>query len=67
MYRTLTTMGSRLLDLFVPQVEASAVQVKQCWPQCWQCNRQYGGPCGCNARCCKNSAGGFDCNGCVGC
>ncbi|MEG8182681.1 hypothetical protein GZH49_29880 [Nocardia terpenica] len=43
MYGLMETMGSRLLDKFVPRIEASAMAFNQCcgsvccWDDCWQC------------------------------
>ncbi|PNG16521.1 hypothetical protein C1J00_41495 [Streptomyces cahuitamycinicus] len=58
MLKQLESMGSRLLGLFVPGVDASAAQ---CWSACWQCNNDHGGPCNCNAPCCYGQ-GHYSCN-----
>jgi hypothetical protein len=67
MIRQLESLGSRLLGLFVPQVEASAATAADpCWNACWQCNRTKNGPCNCNAPCCRRSGGNYVCN-CIKC
>lgn len=57
MYKKLEALGSSLLDLFVPRVEAAAAEAAcKSWPACWQCNKAYGGGCNYNAPCstCNN-------------
>lgn len=49
MYGLIESLGSRLLNLFVPKVEASAQTCYEgCWDACWQCNAR----CGYYAPCC---------------
>jgi hypothetical protein len=64
MYAKLEAMGSRLLGLFVPGIDAAAAD--PCWNACWQCNRTHNGPCNCNAPCCQRPAGNYACN-CIKC
>lgn len=52
MYKRLEAVGSRLLGLFVPEIEAAATEQWCAWGQwarCWQCNN---GPC--QAYCCNS-------------
>jgi hypothetical protein len=56
MYKKLEALGSGMLGLFVPKVEASA-EVRalacHCWNACWQCA---------GSSCCVNTS-----NGCLTC
>lgn len=47
MYRKLESVGSRLLGMLVPKIEASAAC--NCWPECYQCA---------GAKCCVESRTG---------
>ncbi|MEV4868063.1 hypothetical protein [Streptomyces syringium] len=57
MYAKLTALGSRVLGLLVPGIDAAAAEILACrnYPACWQCS----GKCGYNAPCyaCCNSSG----------
>lgn len=58
MYGMIESLGSRLLGLFVPKLEASAQTCwVGCWDECWQCNG-----CGYHAPCCGVSCsdGSYD-------
>ncbi|MGW3461716.1 hypothetical protein ACWDE9_19895 [Streptomyces olivaceoviridis] len=71
MLSSIEALGSRLLGLFVPKVEAAAADLRGCWNACWQCNKLYGQPdghCNCNAPCCSwpSNPNRFNCN-CLAC
>ncbi|MGW1077956.1 hypothetical protein [Streptomyces sp. NPDC002537] len=57
MYPRLTELGSRVLRMFVPEIDAAAMEILSCgnYPACWQCGEK----CGYNAPCwaCCNSNG----------
>lgn len=62
MYGTIESMGSRLLSLFVPRIEAAAAPPPRCYcyNACWQCA---------GSSCCIDTAcGSIRCGGgCPGC
>ncbi|MEF3113679.1 hypothetical protein [Streptomyces chrestomyceticus] len=67
MLASIESMGSRLLGLFVPKVDAAAAAdgMQACWGACWQCNKLYGHPdgrCSCNAPCCAAGGNRYRCS-----
>ena len=50
MIRMFEKAGAKLLEVFVPRAAAEAATC-YAYPQCWQCNKNHGGPCNYNGSC----------------